>query len=213
MIHRLDPRVRNLVAFLFSVTVALSYRLQAILVALAFSLLLVAFARLSPLRVFKRLLIVNGLILVIWLFVPFTYEGIQIFKIGPLSVTKEGIIYAAILTVKSNSIILAVMALMATMPIFTMGRAMRRLGVPAQVREVRGIPLWLLREYLVEGGGTAESDAVVTGPGWRVHLEQLEDFRIGSLSVGQVRLELDGDEEGLARLLEVLEPKLLRAGG
>jgi molybdopterin synthase sulfur carrier subunit len=85
--------------------------------------------------------------------------------------------------------------------------------VPREVREVRGIPLWLLREYLVEGGGRAESDEVVTGPGWRVRLEQIEDFRIGSLTVGQLRLELEGDEAGLARLKAVLEPKLLRAGG
>ncbi len=80
-------------------------------------------------------------------------------------------------------------------------------------REVRGIPLWLLREYLVELGGKAESDYAVVGNGWRVDLVQIEDYTIGSLSVGQVRLDFSGDEAALARIQELLEPKLVRAGG
>jgi len=82
------------------------------------------------------------------------------------------------------------------------------------VREVRGIPLWLMREYLVEDGGRAESDELVVGDGWSVRLEQLDDFRIGSLCVGQIRIEMRGDTEAdLARIRAILEPKLLRAGG
>ena len=80
-------------------------------------------------------------------------------------------------------------------------------------REVRGIPLWLLREYLVELGGKAKSDYAVAGNGWRVDLVQIEDYTIGSLSVGQVRLDFSGDEAALARILDLLEPKLVRAGG
>ena len=83
----------------------------------------------------------------------------------------------------------------------------------AFVREVRGIPLWLLREYLVEAGGTAESDTVVTGDGWKVTLTQLDDFQVGSLKVGQLRVELDGEPGALERMQQVLEQKLLRAGG
>ncbi|MHC4548583.1 MAG: DUF1952 domain-containing protein [Planctomycetota bacterium] len=85
--------------------------------------------------------------------------------------------------------------------------------MPAEVREVRGIPLWLLREYLEEAGGHAGDDATVTGDGWTVRLTQIEDFQVGSLRVGQVRLELSGDADGLARVRAYLEPKLLRAGG
>ena len=80
-------------------------------------------------------------------------------------------------------------------------------------REVRGIPLWLLREYLVELGGKAESDYAVAGNAWRVDLIQIEDYTIGSLSVGQVRLEFSGDADAVARIQELLEPKLVRAGG
>ena len=85
--------------------------------------------------------------------------------------------------------------------------------MPSEVRDVRGIPLWLLREYLVEAGGRARDDHTVEGDGWSVRLTQTEDFQVGSLRVGQVRIELDGTDEGFARLWAILEPKLLRAGG
>jgi hypothetical protein len=77
-------------------------------------------------------------------------------------------------------------------------------------QEVRGIPLWLIREYLEELGGTAQDDFHVTGDGWTARLEQIEDFQVGSLVVGQVRIVLDGaiDEMSVG-----LDEKLLRAGG
>lgn len=80
-------------------------------------------------------------------------------------------------------------------------------------REVRGIPLWLMRAYLVEAGGTQDGEHRVVGDGWEVRLTQLEDFRVGSLSVGQIRVELVGTPDGMAQILPELEKKLLRAGG
>ena len=86
--------------------------------------------------------------------------------------------------------------------------------MPQDVREVRGIPLWLMREYLVEDGGRAENDGLVVGDGWSVQLEPMDDFRVGSLAVGQIRITMKGDSEAdLARIRAILEPKLLRAGG
>ncbi|MFQ5844192.1 MAG: DUF1952 domain-containing protein, partial [Planctomycetota bacterium] len=86
-------------------------------------------------------------------------------------------------------------------------------ALPGEVREVRGIPLWLLREYLEEAGGRRAGDDRVVGDGWSARLTQLDDHRVGSLRVGQVRIELDGEAEPMARLRAFLDPKLLRAGG
>lgn len=80
-------------------------------------------------------------------------------------------------------------------------------------REVRAIPIWLLRDYLVGIGGRATGDEEVEGDGWKARLSQIDDYRIGSLSVGQVLLEIEGDDASVAAALEALEPKLLRAGG
>jgi hypothetical protein len=82
-----------------------------------------------------------------------------------------------------------------------------------RTRDVRGIPLWLLREYLVEAGGQAGGADAVRGDGWTARLRQIEDYRIGNLSVGQVRVELEGRAEALDALEARLAPKLLRGGG
>jgi hypothetical protein len=80
-------------------------------------------------------------------------------------------------------------------------------------REVRGIPLWLMRAYLEEAGGEHVGGNRVAGDGWAVQLTQLDDFRVGSLSVGQIRVELEATRAGMDRILPELEKKLLRAGG
>lgn len=82
-----------------------------------------------------------------------------------------------------------------------------------RAKDIRGIPLWLLREYLVEAGGRAVAPDAVAGEGWTARLVQLEDFRIGSLSVGEVRIELEGESTTLDALEARLGGKLLRGGG
>jgi hypothetical protein len=84
----------------------------------------------------------------------------------------------------------------------------------AVTRDIRGIPLWLLRDYLVDLGGVARGDDEVEGPGWRVRLSRLPDYRIGSLRVGETRMELSAaDQPTLDQLERNLWPKLLRGGG
>ena len=132
-IHSLDPRVKIIVAILFSVVVAVSSNFLALFPALAVSLFLIILARLSMRRVFYRLLLVNGLILFLWLFLPFTHEGEALFTIGPLVGTKEGVLYAIQITVKCNAILLAMIALLATIPVFTLGHAMNQLCFPDKI--------------------------------------------------------------------------------
>ncbi|MFN8471456.1 MAG: DUF1952 domain-containing protein [Anaerolineae bacterium] len=80
------------------------------------------------------------------------------------------------------------------------------------VRDVRAVPLWLLREYLVELGAREEGQHLV-GDGWRACLLQMEDFRIGSLAVGEVRVEIEGDAAVVDRVAAALDPKLSTRGG
>ncbi|MFH1350284.1 MAG: cobalt ECF transporter T component CbiQ [Pseudomonadota bacterium] len=133
IIHRLDPRAKTLAAFGFSTVVALSDRFLALIPALILTILLLRLAKLPLKTVLHRLLIVNGLILLLWVFLPFTFEGSSLFTLGPLVVTKEGIVTSCIITLKSNTIVLSLMIFVSTMPIFTMGQAMNHLFVPAKI--------------------------------------------------------------------------------
>ena len=78
---------------------------------------------------------------------------------------------------------------------------------------IRAIPLWLLREYLVDLGGQVQPDGHVVGDGWWVRLTRLADFQLGSLRVGEVRMEMTGTAETLDQLERAMWPKLLRGGG
>ncbi len=79
--------------------------------------------------------------------------------------------------------------------------------------ELRAVPLWLLRQYIVASGAQEQPDGWLHGDGWQARLSQIEDFQIGSLRVGQVRFELHGDATVIEAVWNELEPKLIRAGG
>jgi cobalt/nickel transport system permease protein len=129
-IHRLDPRAKIIAAFSFSLVTALTQSIPASVAALVFASLLVTAAKLNPGRVLARLAVVNGFILFLWVFLPFTYPGEVIFSLGPLEVHRAGVLLALLITLKSNAIIAAVMALLGTSPVFALVHALSRMGVP-----------------------------------------------------------------------------------
>jgi hypothetical protein len=81
------------------------------------------------------------------------------------------------------------------------------------VREISGIPRWLLCEYLQEMGGTPFDEQVVQAANWRVRLTPMEPFRLGSLVVGQTRLEIEIEDHCVDDFMERFGKKTLRAGG
>jgi len=80
------------------------------------------------------------------------------------------------------------------------------------VREMRGIPYFLLKEYLQELGGTLIAENEIAGDGWRVQLEKMEPFRLKSLSVGQTRLTMSIREDVYDDFMARFSMKTLRAG-
>jgi cobalt/nickel transport system permease protein len=132
-LHRLDPRIRLVSAAVYSCAVAVCRELPALVAALLLSMALVALARLRISEVFKRLLVVNGLVVFIWVVIPFTFPGEALFRLGPFVGAREGVELAAQITLKSNAIVLAFMALVATMPFATTGHALHRLQVPDKI--------------------------------------------------------------------------------
>lgn len=80
-------------------------------------------------------------------------------------------------------------------------------------RVVHGVPTWLLKEYLIELGGSESSKGVVSGEGWQASYRQIDDYRIGSLSVGRVHLEIKGKDTAIEELMPRLDIKLMRGGG
>ncbi len=132
-IQHIDPRVKIVVVFFFSVVVAVSNQIPVLLWALALGLLIVSFARVPIKELARRLTPVNLLIGFLWLFLPFTFTGKPLFYLGTLPVTYEGVIYATQISIKSNAMMLVLIALVATTPIFTLGHAMCELKIPKKI--------------------------------------------------------------------------------
>ena len=80
------------------------------------------------------------------------------------------------------------------------------------VRELRGIPYFLLKEYLQEMGGVLAGENIVRGDGWTVTLKRMESFHLGSLEVGQTRLIMELDDPIAKDFIERFDMKTLRAG-
>ena len=87
------------------------------------------------------------------------------------------------------------------------------LDLPEIDMTLTAVPLWLLRQYLVEIGGRAKRGGRVMGDGWTARLTQVDDYVIGSLRVGRVRMILDGDKERVDALRPLLDKMLVRGGG
>jgi cobalt/nickel transport system permease protein len=132
-LHRLDPRLRLMAAALFSTATAVCVHFSTLAAALVVAVALTVLARLRAVEVLKRLLVVNAFVLFLWVAVPFTFPGEALFHLGPLSAAREGVELAARITLKSNAIVLALMALVATMPFAAVGHALHRLGVPDKI--------------------------------------------------------------------------------
>jgi hypothetical protein len=76
-----------------------------------------------------------------------------------------------------------------------------------------GVPLWLMKTYLIELGAIEKEDGLLAADKWQVVMSKGKPIKVGSLVVGKVDVELSGDETSIAKLLEKLYLKTLRGGG
>ncbi len=119
-------------AFFFSVVVALCHTLVAPLLALTVGGVLLLVAHLPAREVARRLLVVNLFTLVFWLTLPLTVPGEALMELGPLVITKPGVALAALITLKTNAIVLAFIALVATSRLADIGHGLAALKVPSR---------------------------------------------------------------------------------
>ena len=133
VIHKIDPRYRIVAATALSMAIAVSYRFEALVFALAFSVMLVLAARLDLKKVGSRLMVVAGFLALLWIVLPITYNGDILYKAGPLEISSQGIRLSAQITLKSIAILYVLIALTTTMSVATLGHALDRLKVPGKI--------------------------------------------------------------------------------
>ncbi|ETR66940.1 MAG: cobalt/nickel transport system permease protein [Candidatus Magnetoglobus multicellularis str. Araruama] len=128
-IHKIDPRVKVIFATIYAYVIALSNRFPVLLTALLISILLVWFAHLDLREVIGRLAVVFLFLLLIWVILPFTFEGETLYQFRQLKITLPGVAFSARITLKTMAILLSFMALISTMTIATLGNTLNSLGL------------------------------------------------------------------------------------
>lgn len=183
-VHRLDPRSKILAALVFSVVVTVETSITASLTALAFPILLLILAHIGWRKVLTRLALVNAFIVFLWVFLPFTVKGEVVAAIGPLEATREGLLRAALITVKSNAVVLAVIALLGTSPVFNLVHALSHMHVPDKLVHLFFFCFRYVHVIHDEYGRLVETLKIrAFRPGTNVHTYRTYAYVVGMLLV------------------------------
>lgn len=131
-IHALDPRFRLAACLVLSLVAALAKGFAAPLLVLGAGLVLTALSRVSIGLVLRRAAAINVFILFLWLVLPVSTPGTPLWRVLGLTVTREGLDLALLVTLKANAVFSCILSLLATIPAPALGRAMTGLGAPAK---------------------------------------------------------------------------------
>jgi len=135
-IHNIDPRLRVTAATVLSIAIALSADFAPLLSALVIAALTLIAASLYWRQVLGRFVVVVGFLILLWLILPITHHGNPLYTLGPATVTREGVLLAARITLKSFAILALLIALVATMSVASLGNALSSLGVPSKLTQL-----------------------------------------------------------------------------
>lgn len=133
LLHRRAPKVKIIAAITFIAVVAISKSFVVVAMALVVAVILQSLARLSPVAVAKRLAAVNTFTLFLWLTLPLTYGGQEFTSFGPFALSIDGLWLALLITLKTNTIVLSLIALLGTSTIANLGHALEGLYMPKRL--------------------------------------------------------------------------------
>lgn len=183
-------------------------RLPVALAAFAGAAMLAAFAGLRLRETLHRLAHVEGFLLLLLLFLPFTMPGRPLLHLGPLTASAEGLARAGLIAAKVGAIALLLAALLGRIPPERLGRSLAALGVPQ--RFLRLMEAILRHSHSARAGLSRQSEAMrarafrTAPPGPRQMLHHWHSY--GHLLGGALL-------RGLDRAERVEEAMRLRGGG
>lgn len=128
--HGIDPRLRVIGAAAYAFVVAISYDFATLYTALILSVFMAFTARLNVDEIRRRLLAPAIFLLLLWLVLPWSHEGKTLMTIGPVAVTRAGVRLCVQISFKTVALLVAFMALLATLSVDTLGHTLSRLGLP-----------------------------------------------------------------------------------
>ena len=132
ILHRMDATPKMISALIFIIPAATTDSFNAAGAFLLFSLLLASVSRLPLKSIIKRLAVVNTFTLFLLLTLPLTYGGDQLTLFSGFSISREGRATALLIALKTNAILIAMISLLSTSTIASLGSGMQRIGIPVR---------------------------------------------------------------------------------
>jgi cobalt/nickel transport system permease protein len=153
-----DLRASLITAATIAVGIAALHQPVAALAAFGAVLALAIARRVKPREAWHRLAHVEGFLVVLLAFLPFTTPGRAVFAIGPLTASAEGLTLGLVIALKVNTVALALLALLGGAPPEVLGRGLRGLGAPP--RFARLVDLLLRHSHTARDSLRRQSEAM-----------------------------------------------------
>lgn len=133
LIGRLDARTRVIAAGLYAVAAVAAQGLAAQGLALALAAVLAVAARLPLGPTLRRLLALEGFMVLALATLPFTVPGIPVATVLGWEASAEGLSRALSIVLVANGVMLATQALLGSLEVAVLGHALARLGAPRRL--------------------------------------------------------------------------------
>lgn len=129
----LDPRLRLITALLFALTVVSLQQIPLLLLTLLLALATAVWAGLSGPLLLKRLLAMEGFMVVLLIMLPFSVPGESLLTLGPFSASLAGLQRALEIALKANAVVILLLALVGTLEPVVLGHALGQLRLPEKL--------------------------------------------------------------------------------
>ena len=132
-LDQFDPRLRLLTALLFALTTVSLQQTPLLLLVLAASLLSALFTGLTGSLLLKRLLAMEGFMILLLIMLPFSVPGDSLFTLGSFSASTQGLDRVLQIVLKANAIVIMLMTLIGTLEPVVLGHALGQLRLPEKL--------------------------------------------------------------------------------
>ena len=133
LIDRFDPRARIIAMTLFALATVFSHNLLIPALALSLSIIVAFQANLNMQRTWRRVLAMDVFIVFMIIMLPFTTPGDALFHVFGFAASEQGLLKAIEIGLKTNAVVLMLLALLGTLEASTLGHALARLHVPEKL--------------------------------------------------------------------------------
>ena len=129
-IHKLDPKTRIIAVTILSFGAVFCDNFFVSGVFCIISSVLIVMAKLKIKDVFQRIKPLFWFLLMIWIIIPITFEGVLLYEFYWFKISFNGLILCSQITIKSITILLFFTTLIATMNVASLGNGLHKLYVP-----------------------------------------------------------------------------------